>query len=183
MPTPPPRRKHTALYVRLPTAEASKLDRAAFELGAAKQDLVTGLIASYVDPATASGLEALGALLGVARELKEEQERDKPPFGFADRRRVIVESEPEGLTVGRHDFRAGGPDVLTIAEAAELLKVEEGVVAKLAAAGELPGRELGGEWRFARRALLGWLGAGAEAGGGAEGAGGAAEVHGGEGPD
>ncbi len=164
----PARKKHTALYVRLPTAEASKLDRAAFELGAAKQDLVTGLIASYVDPATAAGLEALGALLGAAREARAEPEPERPPFGFADRRRVIVEAEPEGLTVGRHDFRAsGGPDVLTVAEVAELLKVEEDVVAKLAAAGELPGRRLGGEWRFARRALLEWLGDGAAAGEGA----------------
>jgi hypothetical protein len=33
-------------------------------------------------------------------------------------------------------------------------------VLELARAGELPGRELGGEWRFARVALLGWLGTG-----------------------
>jgi excisionase family DNA binding protein len=47
--------------------------------------------------------------------------------------------------------------VLTGAEAAELLQVEPDVVLELAGAGELPGRLLGGEWRFARSALLAWL--------------------------
>jgi excisionase family DNA binding protein len=98
-------------------------------------------------------------LLGAAREAREPA--DKPPFGFSDRRRVIVESEPEGLTVGRHAFRAGeGPDVLTLAQAASLLQIDEATVAELATAGDLPGRRIGDGWRFARKAVLDWLGNG-----------------------
>jgi excisionase family DNA binding protein len=37
-------------------------------------------------------------------------------------------------------------------------QVEETAVAELAEAGELPGRRLGGEWRFSREAVLAWLG-------------------------
>lgn len=52
----------TALYVRLPKAEAEKLDRAAFTLRARKRDLVAGLVARYVDPATRQGLDELRTL-------------------------------------------------------------------------------------------------------------------------
>jgi excisionase family DNA binding protein len=141
---PDERKNHAALYVRLPVAEAAKLDRAAFELKAAKQDLVAGLVARYVDPASHEGLARL-------RELT----------GADDRRRVVVEPEGEGLTVGRHSFRpAAELSVLTAVQAAELLQVEEATVVALADAGELPGRLVGDEWRFARQALLDWLGAG-----------------------
>ena len=65
-----------------------------------------------------------------------------------------------GLIVGQHAFRpAEAPAVLTLDEAAELLRVEPAAVRALAEAGELPGREVAGEWRFARAALLTWLGA------------------------
>ncbi len=73
-----------------------------------------------------------------------------------DPRRVTVELPEEGVTVGRHGFRPA--EVLTLAGAAELLQVGEDAVAELAEAGELPGRRIGGEWRFSRAALLGWLG-------------------------
>jgi excisionase family DNA binding protein len=73
--------------------------------------------------------------------------------------RVALELEDEGLTVGRHEFRpAGAPDVLTAAEVADLLRTTEDAVLELARSGELPGRRLGGEWRFARAAVLEWLG-------------------------
>jgi excisionase family DNA binding protein len=62
------------------------------------------------------------------------------------------------ITVGQHAFvPAPEPVVLTPAQAAELLQLEEAVVLELATAGELPGRRLGGEWRFTRRTLLEWL--------------------------
>ena len=54
----------TALFVRIPAADAERLDRAAFELKASKQDLVAGLVARYVDPATAEGLDALRTIAG-----------------------------------------------------------------------------------------------------------------------
>jgi excisionase family DNA binding protein len=49
-------------------------------------------------------------------------------------------------------------DVLTLAEAAELLRVAVGVLKTEAESGRIPGRMIGGEWRFSRVAVLGWLG-------------------------
>jgi excisionase family DNA binding protein len=129
------------LYVRLPQSAAAKLDRAAFELAASKQNLVAGLVARYVDPTSESGLEAL-------REIT----------GGAGTRRVTVETADDAITVGRHSFLpAEAPEVLTLDELATLLKVEPQVVAALAEERRLPGRRIGDEWRFARKAVLEWL--------------------------
>src|SRR3954464_15489309 len=103
------------LYVRLPTEEAERLDRAVAELRTSKRELVTRLLVEKLDD----------------------------------------------VLVGHADFRPYPPaDVLTIPQAAELLQVEEPAVLELAERGELPGRKVGGEWRFAREAVLRWLGAG-----------------------
>jgi excisionase family DNA binding protein len=60
--------------------------------------------------------------------------------------------------VGHAEFRPfAPPEVLTVAQLAEWLQVDESAIAELAESGELPGRELGGEWRFAREAVLAWL--------------------------
>ena len=122
------------LYVRIPTAEARKLDRAAFELGAPKQDLVAGLVARYVDP---GDLDALSDLAGT--------------------RRVTVETADDSLTVGRHSFQPGPAEVLTLDELADLLQAAPEDLARMAEAGDLPGRRIAGEWRFSRRAVLDWL--------------------------
>jgi len=67
----------------------------------------------------------------------------------------------EGLAVGQHEFRPGpDPSVLTAEQTAELLQVSLELVVALASAGELPGRCLGGEWRFSRAAVLQWLSSG-----------------------
>ncbi len=50
------------------------------------------------------------------------------------------------------------PDVLTLGEAAALLRIDERSLAQSANRGELPCRRIGGEWRFSREALLAWLG-------------------------
>jgi excisionase family DNA binding protein len=116
----------TPLYVRLPAAEARRLDEAAHRLGRSKQDLVASLVSTLGDPGTL--------------------------------RRVTVETTDDGLTVGHAEFRPfDPPDVLTTTQLAEWLQVEEPTIAELAEAGELPGRKLGGEWRFAREAVLAWL--------------------------
>ena len=63
------------------------------------------------------------------------------------------------LALGRAHFRpAETHDVLTLEQAAALLQVDADEVAALAEAGELPGRRIGGDWRFPRAALLEWLG-------------------------
>jgi excisionase family DNA binding protein len=60
----------------------------------------------------------------------------------------------EGFGFGRHPSPA---EVLTAEQLAELLQVDARTVRTLAARGELPGRKLGREWRFSRRAVLDWL--------------------------
>jgi excisionase family DNA binding protein len=73
-------------------------------------------------------------------------------------RRVTVETTDDGLTVGHAEFRPfAPPDVLTVDQLAEWLQVQPDAIAELAEGGELPGRKLGGEWRFAREAVLAWL--------------------------
>jgi excisionase family DNA binding protein len=108
----PPDTPTSALFVRIPTADAERLDRASFELKRPKQELVA---------------EALRAL-----------EIPRPPVGFA---------RPA----------PAAPEVLTTAQLAELLQVDETTVRTLARRGELPGRKVGRDWRFSRTAVLGWL--------------------------
>src|SRR3954447_11143962 len=137
------------LFVRLPRGHAEKLDRAAFELKTPKQALVAGLVGRYVNPSTVQGLQELRA--------------GAPPGGFGfGTRRITVEHETDDVTVGRVGFvPAPEPptgDVLTLPQVAVLLRVDEDAVQGLPGSGELPGREIGGEWRFARQAVLDWLG-------------------------
>jgi hypothetical protein len=58
-------------------------------------------------------------------------------------------SDPVGL--------ATSSEVLTVAGLAEYLKLSEAVVLSEAAAGRLPGRCIGGEWRFLLGAVNDWL--------------------------
>jgi excisionase family DNA binding protein len=117
------------LYVRLPAAEAEKLDRAAHSLRLAKKDLVTALIQRHLD-----------AGVGGAQ------------------RRVVVELGSDQLTVGHAAVRPNEPpEVLTLDQLADLVQVPAEELAALAESGELPGRKLAGEWRFSRAAVLSWL--------------------------
>ena len=73
-------------------------------------------------------------------------------------RRVTIETHDDGgLVLGHHAFRPYEPDVLTLAEVAELLGVEPAEIEQLALDGELPARRIGEAWRFARSAVLAWL--------------------------
>jgi excisionase family DNA binding protein len=66
---------------------------------------------------------------------------------------------PPQLVLGRAHLRpADAHEVLTLEQAAALLQVDAAEVAALAEAGELPGRRIGGDWRFPRAALLEWVG-------------------------
>lgn len=49
--------------------------------------------------------------------------------------------------------------VLTTPEAAQYLRVSESVLLCEAEAGRIPGRKLGGEWRFSELAVANWLNA------------------------
>ena len=135
-------RQPTALFVRLPAEHAWRLDRAAAAVSAHKKDLVAGLVDRYVDPESPEGLAALRSLAETT----------------AGPRRVIVEAGDPPLTVGRHEFHAAPPpEVLDADQVAELLAVDRQAVVDLAERGELPGREIAGQWRFRRQAVLDWL--------------------------
>lgn len=143
MPRKPAIEPEGALYVRLPADAVTKLDRAAGVLGIAKKDLIAGLVSKYVDPSNRRTLSALGVLA-------------KPQRG-------VVDTSDPGPVAGSHSFRpyesSDSPqsEVLTAAQAAQLLQVEEAVVVELAEAGKLPGRKLGDAWRFSRGAIIAWL--------------------------
>jgi excisionase family DNA binding protein len=51
-------------------------------------------------------------------------------------------------------------EVLTIDEAAELLGVSVKTFNKVLHSENIPGRKIGREWKFSRRALIEWIGAG-----------------------
>ena len=136
-----------ALYVRLPHPEFEKLDRAAEALSTNKKTLVTTLVSHYVDP---DSDDALDHLRTIAR-------MPTPAPGASDRR-FTIKLPDEPMAVGHHAFTpAPLPDVLTPAQAAELLQVSEDEVVELAEAGKLPGRRIGERWRFSRPALIAWL--------------------------
>jgi excisionase family DNA binding protein len=119
----------SGLFVRLPRDAAERLDRAAFETGTAKRELVTRLVMRHLDAAAGEPARV---------PFPHDAERD--------------------LQVGRHSFRpASDLEVLTLAQVAQLLDVEEDAVRELAEAGDLPGRRIGEQWRFARAAVLDWL--------------------------
>ena len=48
-------------------------------------------------------------------------------------------------------------DILTVEEAAELLKIPRSSVYKLAQEGKLPAQKVARHWRFHRVTLLGWI--------------------------
>ena len=126
-----------ALFVRLPTAAVDKLDRAAEALGMRKKDLVAGLVSRYVDPDSARGLDALGSLS--TREI------------------ALGVVEPASMR-GAYSFQPyDPPEVMTAAQAAQFLQIDEAALIEMAAAGKLPGRRLGADWRFSRAALVEWL--------------------------
>src|SRR5215213_3033783 len=52
---------------------------------------------------------------------------------------------------------APGPDVLTLSEAAELLRIGPVELEALASKAEVPARRIGSSWRFNRDALMAWL--------------------------
>jgi excisionase family DNA binding protein len=127
-----PRREedYTALYVRIPSAEAEKLHRAADFLNTPKRELITRLVADFDpdDPVWTRGVAGPG--IGAQAE----------------------------FSLGQHSFRpAAELEILTPAQLAGLLQVEEDTIVELAEQGELPGKKVGEEWRFSREAILAWL--------------------------
>lgn len=131
----------SALYVRLPTAEADRLDRAARALGVPKKVLVTRLISSLMDP-------------------NSDQSKGGPGEPATQRGRADLAAD--AMPMGAYSFHPYElPEVLTAEQAGQLLQLPEQVVVQLAEAGKLPGRMLGDTWRFSRAGLVAWLSCGA----------------------
>jgi excisionase family DNA binding protein len=127
-----PRREsdYTALFVRIPSAEAEKLHRAADVLRTPKRELITKLVASFDPTDPVWTREVAGPSVGAQAE----------------------------WAVGQHSFQPASEfEILTPSQLAGLLQVEEEVVIELAESRELPGRKVGEEWRFSREAILAWL--------------------------
>jgi excisionase family DNA binding protein len=121
---------YTALYVRIPSEEAEKLHRAADFLRTPKRELITRLVAEF-DP-------------------------EDPVWT----RRVAgpMASAQAEWSMGQHSFvPASELEILTPAQLAGLLQIEEETLIELAEKRELPGRKVGEEWRFSREAILAWL--------------------------
>jgi excisionase family DNA binding protein len=76
------------------------------------------------------------------------------------KQQLVSELLADQLTVGHAEIRetATAAEVLTLEEAAALLRLTPEAVRASAARGELPGRAFADEWRFSRSALLAWLG-------------------------
>jgi excisionase family DNA binding protein len=74
---------------------------------------------------------------------------------------LVSELLADRLEVGRIDIDERPDDlseaVLTLDEVAQLLRLPVESIESLARDGELPGRRIGEEWRFARAAVLRWL--------------------------
>jgi excisionase family DNA binding protein len=67
--------------------------------------------------------------------------------------------KPAGRSASRPDAARNGlvSEVFTLAEAAVYLRVSEKDVLDLVRSGTLPGRCIGGEWRFLKSAIQEWL--------------------------
>jgi excisionase family DNA binding protein len=63
----------------------------------------------------------------------------------------------DGLVVGRATLREIMPSVLTLEEAAALLRVEDEALLAIAQQGSIPGKQIGQQWRFSRAAIVAWL--------------------------
>jgi excisionase family DNA binding protein len=160
----------TPLFVRLPPRIAERLDRAAFELRLSKKELVTALLSRHMDDEAPDGRDRL-------RQIHDEVEHFRMATGLPRKKKVLYtftegpDGDPDadphpgdalpGPGIGNVAFRAFEPaEVLSLADAAELLQVAPEDVEALATNGELPGRKIGEAWRFSRVALLRWLGCG-----------------------
>jgi excisionase family DNA binding protein len=106
---------------------------------------------------TAKKLDRVAVELGISKQdlVADLVERRLPSAGT---RRVVVETADDSLAVGRAEFFPVEPgEVLTPADAADLLRSDEATVVGMADDGKLPGRKVGDDWRFTRAAILRWL--------------------------
>ncbi len=118
------------LYVRLSADPNRRLERAVAVLGKSKRQLVEEAVTRHLgDDGLVTGRD--GLVIGHA-SVREYQPASSGP-------------------------RADAHEVLTLEEAAALLRVDQADLDAAAGRSEVPGRQIAGTWRFSRAALLRWL--------------------------
>ncbi|MBL7502221.1 helix-turn-helix domain-containing protein [Frankia sp. CNm7] len=143
-----------AVYVRMPDKIAQKLDRAAERLGVSKRDLIATLVSDHLDiEGDEFVIRPQGRAAGGHR--RGEHGAGERPADFW-RKRPTTDTPGTGTRQAKAD--APVSEVLTLAEAAELLRVPEDDVRALVESGEIPARRIGETWRLTRAAVLAWLG-------------------------
>lgn len=70
---------------------------------------------------------------------------------------ALAQKTGTGQVVAADGLPLEAPEVLIPVEAAVLLRVDQATLLDLARTGQVPARQVGGQWRFSRAALLGWL--------------------------
>jgi excisionase family DNA binding protein len=103
-----------------------------------------------VPAAVADKLDRVSERLGMSK-------RDIVTRLVGDRIELGDGAQPIRVWTDEDNHKPGHDDVLSLDEAAALLKVEPADVREMAEAGEIPARKLGQQWRFSRTALLTWL--------------------------
>lgn len=147
-----------AVYVRMPDKIAQKLDLAAARFGVSKRDLLSTLISEHLDMEG----ETLIIRPHGRRAGERPQEGTEAPGATPRPGTDSFWRKRESAPAPPAEPSAAAPtgEVLTLAEAAELLRVDEDDVRALVESGELPARRIGTQWRLTRTALLAWLGSG-----------------------
>ena len=79
------------------------------------------------------------------------------PGGHRRFRATIIEEAAQDVVASADP---AGVDILAADQAAALLRLHPRTVTRLADEGELPGRKIGGSWRFSRSQLISWIEAG-----------------------
>ncbi len=156
-----------AVYVRMPDKVAQKLDKAAERFGVSKRDLLATLVSDHLD---IEGDELVFRPHG-----RDGTARPPRPGDFWKKRPTTESAESDArdnaadagaaaprVRMTKGEARAAEPaapvsEVLTLEEAAELLRVPVDDVRALVESGDLPARRIGETWRLTRTAVLGWL--------------------------
>jgi excisionase family DNA binding protein len=71
--------------------------------------------------------------------------------------RRIMTSLSAGVTGGKDLKMSDYPEILTLQQAAEFLQVSTRTMQRMVKAKEIPGRQVGGQWRFDRDQLKEWV--------------------------
>jgi len=154
-----------AVYVRMPDKLAQKLDKAAERFGVSKRDLLATLVSDHLD---IEGDELVFRPHG-----RDGAARPPRPGDFWKKRPAAEGAESDARDAGGQSPRVrmtksetpGSPpapdapvsEVLTLDEAADLLRVPVDDVRALVESGQLPARRIGDTWRLTRTAVLAWL--------------------------